>query len=80
MKISVGTRGSALAMWQTRFVVERLNSIDPNLDIEIKQIKTLGDRVRDRALSQVGGRGLFVKEIENITKKASEGAKKNGED
>ena len=63
-KLVVGTRGSALALWQTDHVVERLRSLVPGLQIEIRSIKTLGDEVRDRALAQVGGKGLFVKEIE----------------
>jgi hydroxymethylbilane synthase len=61
----VGTRGSALALWQTQHVVERLTSGTPGLDVEIRTIQTQGDLVRDRALSQVGGTGLFVKEIES---------------
>jgi hydroxymethylbilane synthase len=61
----VGTRGSALALWQARHVVERLLASNPGLRVELKTIKTHGDLVRDRALSQVGGKGLFVKEIEN---------------
>ena len=62
--IIIGTRGSALALWQARHVIERLKIADPDLDIEVKRITTQGDRVRDRALSAVGGKGLFVKEIE----------------
>ena len=63
-KLIIGTRGSALALWQARHVIERLTAVLPSLHVEIKQITTQGDRVRDRALSQVGGKGLFVKEIE----------------
>ncbi|MFZ5915706.1 MAG: hydroxymethylbilane synthase [Chloroflexota bacterium] len=61
----IGTRGSTLALWQTQYVVERLRAITPDLDIRVKTIQTQGDLVRDRALSEVGGKGLFVKEIEN---------------
>jgi hydroxymethylbilane synthase len=64
-KLVIGTRGSTLALWQTEHVVERLRAATPDLDIQIKTIQTQGDLVRDRALSQVGGKGLFVKEIEN---------------
>jgi hydroxymethylbilane synthase len=60
----VGTRGSALALWQTKQVGQRLGAIHPELDVVVKTIQTRGDVVRDRALSQVGGKGLFVKEIE----------------
>jgi hydroxymethylbilane synthase len=61
----VGTRGSTLALWQAEHVIERLRAIRPHLDLHLKTIKTHGDLVRDRALSQVGGKGLFVKEIES---------------
>ena len=64
-KVVIGTRGSALALWQSRFVAERLRAATPTLDIHVETIQTRGDLVRDRALSQVGGKGLFVKEIEN---------------
>lgn len=63
-KLVVGTRGSALALWQTDHVVERLQSLAPDLQVEVRTIQTLGDEVRDRALARVGGKGLFVKEIE----------------
>jgi hydroxymethylbilane synthase len=60
----VGTRGSPLALWQTRRVVELLQAAKPNLEVVIRTIKTRGDLVRDKALSEVGGKGLFVTEIE----------------
>jgi len=64
-RLIVGTRGSVLALWQTEHVVEQLKGIAPKPSVEIREIKTHGDLVRDRALSEVGGKGLFVKEIEN---------------
>lgn len=63
--LTIGTRGSALALWQARHIMERLQAGNPHLRLQLSTIKTHGDLVRDRALSQVGGRGLFVKEIEN---------------
>lgn len=63
-KLTIGTRGSTLALWQADYVAELLRRNQPGLSIEIQIIKTKGDLVRDRALSQVGGKGLFVKEIE----------------
>ncbi len=54
-----------MALWQAEHVIGRLRAIYPHLDPQLKTIKTHGDLVRDRALSQVGGKGLFVKEIEN---------------
>lgn len=63
-EVVIGTRGSALAMWQTYHVVDRLQSSAAGLHVRVVPITTQGDRVRDRALSRVGGQGLFVKEIE----------------
>ncbi len=60
----VGTRGSPLALRQTQIFVESLQKIHPDFKYEVKQITTSGDRIRDRFLSTVGGKGLFVKEIE----------------
>jgi hydroxymethylbilane synthase len=53
-----------LALWQARYIVERLQAIAPDLEVGVETIQTQGDLVRDRALSEVGGKGLFVKEIE----------------
>jgi hydroxymethylbilane synthase len=63
--LTIGTRGSTLALWQAGHIKERLQTGNPNLRLQLRKVKTRGDLVRDRALSQVGGRGLFVKEIEN---------------
>jgi len=63
-KWRIGTRGSALALWQAHFVRERLLEADPECAVEIEVIKTSGDRIQDRALLEVGGKGLFVKEIQ----------------
>lgn len=60
----IGTRGSALALWQAHYVRERLLEADPGCAVEIEVIKTSGDRIQDRALLEVGGKGLFVKEIQ----------------
>ena len=63
-KLVVGTRGSTLALWQTGHVIERLKAGASDIDVWVERITTQGDRVRDRPLAQVGGKGLFVKEIE----------------
>jgi hydroxymethylbilane synthase len=60
----IATRGSALALWQANHVKDRLASIAPEIAIELLVIKTSGDLIQDIPLSQVGGKGLFVKEIE----------------
>jgi hydroxymethylbilane synthase len=64
-RIILGTRASKLAMIQTHWVVERLQKYWPDLEIEIEQISTKGDHVTDKPLTQIGGDGVFVKEIEN---------------
>jgi hydroxymethylbilane synthase len=66
MKLRIGTRGSPLALAQASETRERLvaaHALDP-ADIEIIVITTTGDRVTDRPLSEIGGKGLFTKEIE----------------
>ncbi len=60
----IGTRGSALALWQAHFVRDRLAEADPGCIVDIEVIRTSGDKVQDRALLEVGGKGLFVKEIQ----------------
>ncbi len=62
--IVVGTRGSPLAQWQAQFVIAALKRIAPDLDIELRIIKTRGDRDQTRPLAEIGGRGVFTKEIE----------------
>ncbi len=62
--ITIGTRGSALALWQARWVKSQLESRHEGLRVELVLIKTKGDTILDTALSKVGGKGLFVKEIE----------------
>ncbi len=62
--LRVGTRGSALALTQTRQMIGRLKKIFPELKVEEVIIRTKGDEILDAALHEVGGKGLFVKEIE----------------
>jgi hydroxymethylbilane synthase len=62
--LRVGTRGSPLAVRQTEWVVERLRAVDRGLEVEIHRIKTSGDRITGRPLAEIGGKGLFIKEIE----------------
>jgi hydroxymethylbilane synthase len=62
--IRIGTRGSQLALWQADHVKDLIISAFPGTPVTITVIKTTGDRITDRPLAQVGGKGLFVKEIE----------------
>jgi hydroxymethylbilane synthase len=63
-QIRVGTRGSVLALWQAEWVKSQLLAADPELAVELVPIKTTGDKILDVPLAKVGGKGLFVKEIE----------------
>lgn len=63
-KIIIGTRGSKLALWQANWIKDKLERLYPDLVIEIEKIKTTGDKITDAPLSRIGGKGLFVKEIE----------------
>lgn len=64
MNIKIGTRGSKLALTQTNSVVESLKKVAPEIQPEICIIKTSGDIMQDVSLLQIGGQGVFVKEIE----------------
>ena len=63
--IRIGTRGSQLALYQAKRVKATLETIFPELQVELKIIKTKGDKILDVALSKIGDKGLFTKEIEN---------------
>jgi len=62
--IKIGTRGSKLALRQTDWVKDRLEQASPGLRSELAVIKTSGDKMLDTPLANIGGKGLFVKEIE----------------
>jgi hydroxymethylbilane synthase len=64
----IGTRGSALARWQTDWVIARLKSAWPELACAIKLFQTSGDKILDRPLPEIGGKGLFTEELENALK------------
>ncbi|MDP6511209.1 MAG: hydroxymethylbilane synthase [Dehalococcoidia bacterium] len=60
----LGSRGSALALVQTHFVIQQLSQRNPGVSFEVRKIKTQGDVQRRRPLSRMGGKGVFVKEIQ----------------
>ncbi len=62
--VVIGTRGSKLALWQAEWVKAELQKLNPGLAVELNKIKTTGDKILDVPLAKVGGKGLFVKEIE----------------
>ena len=63
-KIVIGSRGSQLALWQANWVKSELERLHNNVDINIRIIATSGDIIQDVPLAKIGGKGLFVKEIE----------------
>jgi hydroxymethylbilane synthase len=65
MKIKIGSRGSKLALTQANLVADRIKKEAPDINIEICVIKTSGDIMQDISLLKIGGKGVFVKEIED---------------
>ena len=63
-QVVIGTRGSALALWQSEYVRGSLLAEQPDLEISLQVIRTKGDKILDSALSKIGDKGLFTKEIE----------------
>ena len=63
--LRVGSRDSKLAVAQTMIVVNELKRLLPQMEIQLVTMKTTGDRVLDRELEQVGGKGLFVRELDD---------------
>ena len=64
-KVIIGSRGSELAIWQANFVKKELEKKNKNISVEIRIIKTKGDKILDVALSKIGDKSLFTKELEN---------------
>ncbi|WP_421213988.1 hydroxymethylbilane synthase [Aeromonas dhakensis] len=62
--LKIATRKSPLAMWQANFVKDRLEALYPELQVELVPMSTQGDKILDTPLAKVGGKGLFVKELE----------------
>ncbi len=64
-KIRLGTRGSPLALWQANWIKNQLEETHEGLKVELTIIKTTGDKIQDTPLAKIGGKGLFLKEIED---------------
>ena len=64
MNLRIGTRGSKLALAQSNWIKKNLINRHPDLQVELIIIKTKGDKILDSPLTKIGGKGLFVKEIE----------------
>ena len=63
-KIVIATRESALALWQANFIRDRLAELYPQTEFSISGMTTRGDQILDKSLSKIGGKGLFIKELE----------------
>lgn len=61
---TIGTRGSGLALWQANAVADALRAANPGLEVELRVVKTEGDRILDKPLAKLGDKGLFTKELE----------------
>lgn len=64
MKIRVGSRESRLAVIQSEIIINKLKKLDPSVEAELVTMKTTGDKILDRTLDKIGGKGLFVKELD----------------
>jgi len=64
MKITIGTRKSQLALWQADYIAAQLRQCQPGVEVVLRHIVTHGDRVQDRPLPEIGGKGLFTAELE----------------
>lgn len=62
--LRIATRKSLLAMWQSEYVAARLRMLRPDLDVVLVPMSTRGDEILDRSLAAIGGKGLFLKELE----------------
>src|SRR5262245_10577281 len=66
MKLRLATRRSALALAQSRWVAAELERLQPGVSIELVEVVTTGDRIQNVSLSEIGGKGLFVSEVEQL--------------
>ena len=65
-RVRIATRKSALALWQAHHVRDRLKAQHSGLEVELVPIVTRGDRILDRPLAEIGGKGLFLKELQEL--------------
>ncbi|HEX7049452.1 MAG TPA: hydroxymethylbilane synthase [Longimicrobiales bacterium] len=66
MTFLLGSRGSALARWQADYVRSRLEAVHPGLRVEVRIVRTTGDRITDVPLARIGDKGLFTKEVDQV--------------
>lgn len=65
-KLVIGTRKSVLALWQAEYVAQRLREQYPGLTVELLPVSTRGDEILNRPLAEIGGKGLFIRELEEL--------------
>ena len=65
-KIAIATRESLLALWQAEYVKKRIEDTYPEIQVELLPVTTKGDQILDRSLLEIGGKGLFIKELEKL--------------
>ena len=63
-KLVIATRQSVLALWQAKYIRERIQKKYPHVNVELLPVTTKGDEILDRSLLDIGGKGLFIKELE----------------
>ena len=68
--IRVGSRASRLAVLQSEIVMRQIEKACPDVKVELVTMKTTGDRILDKTLDQIGGKGLFVKELDEALRNA----------
>ena len=64
MKLRIGSRESRLAVIQSRMVMEKIAKAEPAAELELVTMKTTGDKILDKTLDKIGGKGLFVRELD----------------
>ena len=63
-KLLIGSRESRLAVIQSEIVIDAIHACDPSIETELVTMKTTGDKILDRTLDKIGGKGLFVRELD----------------
>ncbi len=64
-RLTIATRASALALWQARYIRDRIGELFPDVEVELLELTSRGDKILDRPLALVGGKGHFTKELED---------------
>ena len=68
MQLRIATRKSELALWQARHIAEKLESFTEVTQVDLVPMSTRGDEILDKSLQKIGGKGLFIKELEQALK------------